>query len=102
MLGNFAVGKTSLVRRYVTGVFDAAYQTTVGVKIDTCHVNLPDNLPTSQLKMIIWDLAGAATLTPHSRAYIWWPTAPARTPCTQPWTSNRKWPGKWARCLLYC
>ena len=34
MLGSFAVGKTSLVRRYVESIYSDAYQTTVGVKVD--------------------------------------------------------------------
>lgn len=66
MLGNFAVGKSSLVRRYVTGVFDASYQTTVGVKIDTCQIELAD----ARIKMILWDLAGQATITPQSIPYL--------------------------------
>jgi len=34
MLGSFAVGKTSLVRRYVDSIFSENYVTTIGVKID--------------------------------------------------------------------
>ena len=34
MLGSFAVGKTSLVRRYVESIYSDVYQTTVGVKVD--------------------------------------------------------------------
>lgn len=66
MLGNFAVGKSSLVRRYVTGVFDERYQTTVGVKIDTVQAELAQ----AHVKMLLWDLAGAAELDANSRAYI--------------------------------
>ena len=33
MLGDFGVGKTSLVRRYVHGEFSPDYQTTLGVNI---------------------------------------------------------------------
>ncbi|MCG8464927.1 MAG: GTP-binding protein [Xanthomonadales bacterium] len=77
MLGNFAVGKSSLVRRFVTGVFDASYQTTVGVKIDTCEVTIDaassqDNSSTeaTKVKMVLWDLAGEAELGPQSQMYI--------------------------------
>ena len=34
MLGAFAVGKTSLVQRYVHSLYSDKYLTTVGVKID--------------------------------------------------------------------
>ena len=34
MLGSFGVGKTSLVARFVQGIFSAKYLSTVGVKID--------------------------------------------------------------------
>ena len=54
MLGAFAVGKTSLVERYVRGNYNAKYQTTVGVKINWKVVKSDE----SELKLIIWDLAG--------------------------------------------
>ena len=34
LLGAFSVGKTSLIKRYVSSIFDEKYLTTVGVKID--------------------------------------------------------------------
>jgi GTPase SAR1 family protein len=34
MLGGFAVGKTSLVRRFVSNVFSDQYQTTIGVTVE--------------------------------------------------------------------
>ncbi len=55
LLGAFAVGKTSLVRRFVEGVFDERYLTTLGVKIDTKTVQ-PGSEP---VKMIVWDVEGA-------------------------------------------
>lgn len=54
MLGAFAVGKTSLVERFVKGNYSDKYQTTVGVKINWKVVK-PDE---RELKLIIWDLAG--------------------------------------------
>jgi small GTP-binding protein len=54
MVGAFAVGKTSLVRRYVESIFDERYQTTVGVKIDKKTVQV-DGQP---LTLVLWDLAG--------------------------------------------
>lgn len=55
LLGAFAVGKTSLVRRYVHEVFDERYTTTLGVKIDTKTVGLVPE----PVKLIIWDMEGA-------------------------------------------
>jgi small GTP-binding protein len=54
MLGAFAVGKTSLVRRFVESIFSEAYHTTVGVKIDkkTVHVNA------TEVDLVLWDLYG--------------------------------------------
>jgi len=54
MLGSFAVGKTSLVRRYIEGFFADTYLTTVGVKIDNKIVRAREN----EVKLVLWDLAG--------------------------------------------
>lgn len=54
MAGAFAVGKTSLVRRYVQSIFDERYQTTVGVKIDKKMVPVDGQ----SLTLVLWDLAG--------------------------------------------
>ena len=54
MVGAFAVGKTSLVKRFVKGVFDERYLTTVGVKIDRKEVEVKGR----QVNIMLWDLAG--------------------------------------------
>jgi len=54
MVGAFAVGKSSLVRRYVQSAFSEKYHTTVGVKIDKKDVTV-DGATT---RMMLWDLAG--------------------------------------------
>ena len=54
LLGSFAVGKTSLVARFVSSIFSGEYHTTVGVKVDKKVVQLPDD----EVKLMIWDLAG--------------------------------------------
>ena len=54
MLGASAVGKTSLVARFVQSIFSDKYLTTVGVKIDKKIVNVEDQ----QLTFMLWDLAG--------------------------------------------
>jgi len=58
MLGSFAVGKTSLVRRYVKGIFSDAYLTTVGVKISKKELRVDDN----EVTLMLWDLYGEGAL----------------------------------------
>jgi small GTP-binding protein len=66
MLGAFAVGKTSLVSRYVASVFSDAYLTTVGVKIDKKAVTLPGKV----VNLILWDLAGEDDLASLRMSYL--------------------------------
>lgn len=54
MLGAFAVGKTSLVQRYVSGIFSDRYQTTVGVRIDKREMTVDDK----DVLLLLWDLQG--------------------------------------------
>jgi small GTP-binding protein len=54
MLGGFAVGKTSLVARYVTSLFSEKYLTTVGVKIDKKQVALDGR----DVTLMLWDIYG--------------------------------------------
>lgn len=54
MLGAFAVGKTSLVARFVKSIFSEKYLTTVGVKIDKKVLSISGQ----QMMLMLWDLAG--------------------------------------------
>jgi small GTP-binding protein len=54
IIGEFGVGKTSLVARYVQSIFSDKYQTTVGVKIDKKEVLVGDQ----RVTLVLWDLAG--------------------------------------------
>jgi small GTP-binding protein len=54
MLGSFAVGKTSLVARYVKSIFSDKYLSTVGVKIDKKDVSVDGQ----DVSLLLWDLAG--------------------------------------------
>lgn len=65
LLGEFAVGKTSLVRRFVEGRFEDKYLSTIGVKISR-RVLLR---PSSQLNLLVWDLAGSEEFNSQS-AYV--------------------------------
>jgi small GTP-binding protein len=54
MLGGFAVGKTSLVKRFVSGIFSEKYLTTVGVKIDQKSMSVRGQ----DFLLVLWDLYG--------------------------------------------
>lgn len=55
MLGAYGVGKTCLVQQFVTSLFDEKYLATIGVKVDEKVVHLPDQ----NIKLLLWDVAGA-------------------------------------------
>jgi small GTP-binding protein len=54
MLGSFAVGKTSLVQRFVSSLFSDKYHTTIGVKIDKKIVDLDG----TEVNLMLWDIHG--------------------------------------------
>ncbi len=53
-LGAYAVGKTSLMARFVKSIFSEKYLTTIGVKIDKKVVEIDGN----PITLALWDLAG--------------------------------------------
>jgi len=67
LIGDFGVGKTSLVRRFVSNIFTDDYITTVGVKIETKVVNLDHE---NSVKLVIWDIAGADNLDSLKMSYL--------------------------------
>jgi len=66
MLGSFAVGKTSLARRYVHSIFSDKYQTTVGVKIEKKTVPVSG----AEVCLVIWDIHGGTEFQPVHRSYL--------------------------------
>lgn len=60
LLGDFNVGKTSLIRRYIDDTFDDTYLTTIGVKISKKILDIDDK----ECELLIWDVEGA---TPQKR-----------------------------------
>ncbi len=67
MVGDFAVGKTSLTQQFVNQIFSEQYLTTIGVKIDTKIVESSDK---SSCKLVVWDVAGRDSLTPLQTSYL--------------------------------
>jgi len=66
MLGSFGVGKTSLVARFVKGIFDAKYLSTVGVKIDKKEMRIGDQ----DVLLLLWDLAGEDSRSQAQTSYL--------------------------------
>jgi small GTP-binding protein len=67
MLGDFGVGKTSLVSRFVHTTFSEKYLTTIGVKVDSKEVALAGRAP---CKLVIWDIAGRSQLDALNMTYL--------------------------------
>lgn len=57
LIGDFAVGKTSLVRRFVEGRFDERYLSTIGVRVSRKMIHIEESTPTD-LFMMVWDTSG--------------------------------------------
>ncbi|TVZ57081.1 small GTP-binding protein [Lutibacter sp. Hel_I_33_5] len=54
LVGNFGVGKTSLIRRFVKSVFSEDYISTIGVRVSTKIVEHKNDT----IKLLIWDVSG--------------------------------------------
>lgn len=69
-MGDFAVGKTSLVRRFVHNRFDDQYISTIGVKVSRKTVMAPMNGEVVELTMMLWDLAGSQEFSSVTSSYL--------------------------------
>jgi small GTP-binding protein len=70
LIGDFAVGKTSLIRRFVDQSFSDRYLSTVGVKISRKLVNLPVTDKYSAAQLLIWDLEGQTKFKSIAPSYL--------------------------------
>lgn len=70
LLGEFAVGKTSLIRRFVYDRFDDKYISTIGVKVSRKSVVVPKDDDLIDLKMLLWDLAGNEEFSQVRASYL--------------------------------
>lgn len=57
LLGDPAVGKTSLARRFVYDLFEDKYFSTIGVRVSRKAVAVPRDGATIELTIMLWDLA---------------------------------------------
>lgn len=60
LLGDPAVGKTSLIRRFVLDLFEDKYISTIGAKVreKTLQLKHPDTEENVELTLMLWDIAG--------------------------------------------
>lgn len=66
LLGDFSVGKTSLVRRFVYNKFEDDYHSTIGVNIARKTIELDE----MTVKLLIWDLAGGDDYSNMTTGYL--------------------------------
>lgn len=72
MVGDFGVGKTSLIRRFVERQFSDQYLSTVGVKISRKTVELANVKQQEKLnlQLLIWDLEGHTKFKAIAPTYL--------------------------------
>lgn len=70
LLGDFAVGKTSLVRRFVYNLFDDKYLSTLGVRVSRKEIVLPNQDDMVALTLMLWDLAGSEEFSEVRASYL--------------------------------
>jgi small GTP-binding protein len=71
-LGDYGVGKTSLIRRFVDRQFSDQYLSTIGVKISRKLVEIPalNSLESQQVQLLIWDLEGRTKFHAITPSYL--------------------------------
>ncbi|NHJ13675.1 MAG: GTP-binding protein [Candidatus Thorarchaeota archaeon] len=69
--GEGAVGKTTLVNRYVTGIFERDYKTTIGSQfaVKLAHISPPETDYSVGIKLQAWDVAGQARFKAVRKMY---------------------------------
>lgn len=55
LTGDYQVGKTSLIRRFVKNQFEKDYVSTIGVQISKKSINITDKV---RMNFILWDIGG--------------------------------------------
>ncbi|MBS1834554.1 MAG: GTP-binding protein [Acidobacteria bacterium] len=66
LIGSFGVGKTSLVKRFVSSIYDDRYLTTVGVRVDRRELRAAGH----DVTLVLWDLAGEDNFTGLSMKHL--------------------------------
>ncbi|VEP17613.1 Small GTP-binding protein domain protein [Hyella patelloides LEGE 07179] len=68
LIGDFSVGKTSLIRRFIEDKFSDKYLTTIGVKISRKPITIEPN--TQQINLLVWDIEGQTKQTTITTNYL--------------------------------
>src|SRR5215469_11314159 len=66
MIGTNAVGKTSLVRRFVHCAFSETYESNIGVKMEKKVVKVPAD----EVTLVLWDLYGEDKFQQIQMSYL--------------------------------
>ena len=70
LLGDFNVGKTSLVRRFVEDKFSDQYLSTVGVKVSRKQIEVRTELDLHHVNLLVWDLEGNTKFKSITPSYL--------------------------------
>jgi small GTP-binding protein len=71
MVGDFGVGKTSLIRRFIDQQFSDHYLSTIGVKISRKLLPLPSlDGSARSIQLMIWDVEGKTQFQPIAPSYL--------------------------------
>ncbi len=70
LLGDFNVGKTSLIRRFVEDKFSDQYLSTVGVKVSRRSLDVKTDLEIHKVNLMVWDLEGNTKFKPITPSYL--------------------------------
>ena len=66
LIGDFSVGKTSLIRRFIEDKFSDRYLTTIGVKVSRKSVVVGS----AQVNLLVWDIEGQTKQKSIPTAYL--------------------------------
>ena len=70
LLGDFNVGKTSLVRRFVEDKFSDRYLSTIGVKVSRKLSTVKTATAITQVSLLLWDLEGNTKFKSITPTYL--------------------------------
>jgi small GTP-binding protein len=67
LIGDYNVGKTSLIMRFVENSFKDSYHSTIGVEISQKSLNLSES---TKISFVIWDIGGQITqMAPYRKRF---------------------------------
>lgn len=70
LIGEFSVGKTSLVRRFIEGRFEEKYLSTIGVQVSRKSLQVRHAEQQIELDLLVWDLVGGEKFDSRMKTYF--------------------------------